>query len=101
MAVTFDLVRVHVLRDRDEVGGLRGLTTGPRDTALAIHDRVGGDLAQRPERQQRSGRIAPRRGDKRGGADLIAMRLGEPVDGAGQQFRRLVWLVVRLVALPV
>ena len=45
MAMALDLVGVYVLGHGDEVRGLRGLASGPRDAALPVHDRVRGELA--------------------------------------------------------
>ena len=58
--------------------------------------------AQRQQRQQRGGRSCspgPATSSRR--ADLLAVQLGQPVDGLGEQLRRLVRLVPALVELAV
>ena len=99
--VALDLVGLDVLGDRDEVRRLGGLAAGSRDARLGVHHHVGDVLAQRPERQQRGGRVAAGGGHEVRAADLFAVRLREAVDGLVEQLGRLVLCVPALVALAV
>ena len=78
-----------------------GLAPGAGDAGLGVHHHVVDVVAQRPERQQRGGRVAAGRGHQVGAADLFAVRLGEAVDGLVKQLRRGVRLVPALVAVAV
>ena len=99
VAVARHPVGVDVLVDGHEVGLLGGGAPGARHARLGVDDDVLDQpcARQRREREQRRGRIAAGVGDQRGAADLLAVQLGQPVDGLVEQLGRLVLAVPPLV----
>ena len=84
VAVARDAVGVDVLVDGDEVGRVGGRAAGAGDAGLGVDHDVGDQAraGERREREDRGGRVAARVGDEVGVADLLAVELGQPVDGA-------------------
>ena len=95
VAVTADAVRLHALVDLAEHEVRLGLATGPGDAALGIDHQVADEPGadQRREGQEGGGGVAARRPDDRDrrideGGQLVAMELGQTVDGEVEQVRR-------------
>ena len=88
--VTRDAVCADVLIDRDEVGLLARDTTGAGDARLGVDhevvDRAG--AGQRCQTDDRGRRVAARVRDEVGSSDLVAVELGQAVDGVVDQLRR-------------
>ena len=83
--VCVDLVGERVLGQGDEMHLIAAAATGAGDPLLGVDDHVGDQalLGQRRQRQQRRRGVAARIGDQVGGADPIAVELGQPVDRVG------------------
>ena len=90
VAVTADLVRRDRLVDGHEVLVMRRLSTGAADARLGVDHHVAQQArtGERGEREDRRGRIAARVGHQVGARDLVAVQLGQPVDGIAHQRRR-------------
>ena len=95
-----DLVGDDVLAGHRQVGGLVERPPGAGDALLGVDHDVGDQpgAGERREREQRRGRVAARVGDDRGAGDLLAVQLGQPVDGLAEQLRARVLAVPALVA---
>ena len=82
-----DLVGEDVLAGHRQVRGLVERAAGAGDALLGVDHHVGDQpgARERREREQRRGRVAAGVGDDPGAGDLLAVQLGEPVDGLAQQ----------------
>jgi hypothetical protein len=85
---------VHLLRRR---------ATGPRHAGLGVDDHVVDQARarERREREQRGGRVAARVGDELGADDVLAIELGQAVDGPADQLGRFVIAVPAAVHVEV
>ncbi len=100
VAVSLGLVGEGVLVHRDVVHRVSAAAAGAGDALLGVDDDVCKQalLGQRRQREDARGRIAAGCGDQLGLAQLIAVELGKPVDGALEQLRRTVLAVPALVS---
>ena len=89
VAVRGDLVGEDVLARHREVRGLVERAPGAGDALLGVDHDVGDQprARERREREQRGGRVAAGVGDDRRGGDLLAVQLGQPVDGLARAAR--------------
>ena len=100
VAVVEQAVGVEVLVDGAERGVGLGGPTGARDATRRIHDEPGAldeaGVEQRGERERRRGHVAAGRGDESGADEVLAVALGQPVDGLGEQLGLVVLEAVPL-----
>src|SRR6476469_730852 len=97
------LVGEGVLVHRDVAHRVAAAAAGTGDALLGVDDDVGQQaaLGERRQGQHAGGRVAARRGDKFGVAQLLAVELAEAVDGAPEQLGRAVLAVPALVGRQV
>lgn len=99
VSVARDSIGVDVLVRGDEVGLLAGRAPGPRDPRFGVDDDVldHAGAGERGEREQGGRRVAAGVGDQVGPGDLLAVSLGEAIDGLSQELRGLVFAVPLLI----
>ena len=101
VAVGEDPVRLDALVHLAELEVRLGVAAGARDAALRVHDEVGDEpgAGERGEREDRRRRVAARGADDGArprpiAAELLAVQLGQAVDGGREQVRPRVLEVV-------